>query len=424
LSPEDVPDGAPRLTLVLPTREYGFAQEVTLAAACLETSMKLETFALERWMTTWETVVAWDIAESGIYPLTTSELLELLPENVRTAARDELLDLRLGYTEARGTARLRSTIAETYEGVSPDDVLVTTGAIEANFLLFTTLLQPGDHVVAVYPAYQQLYSVAKAIGCEVTPWEVGRQQGRFAFDIDALERLVRPDTKMIVINTPHNPTGAILSEADLARIYDLAESVSALVLCDEAYRWLDLPEGPPLAPPMRNLGPRAISVGTVSKPFGMPGLRIGWIAATEQIARDCWSTRDYTSLSPAGPSDFLATLAIRHRDALIARNHEIVSRNLETADRWFAEHAGLAAWDRPRGGLLALVRYSAAAPSAEVAERLAADYSVMLAPGSAFGYEGHLRIGIGQRPDIFAEGLRRTAVCLQTFSAAPAMAAP
>lgn len=377
--------------------------------------MKLETFALERWMTTWETVVSFDIAESGIYPLTTAELLDLLPADEAAAAQEELLGLRLGYTEARGTERLRATLAETYENVSPDDILITTGAIEANFLLFTSLLESGDHVVAVYPAYQQLYSVARALGCDVSPWTISQRGQRFAFDIEELERLVRPETRMIVINTPHNPTGAILDQEDLQRVYGIAENAGALVLCDEAYRWLDIPEGEPLAPPMRNLGPRAISVGTVSKPFGLPGLRIGWIAATEEIASRCWSTRDYTSLSPAGLSDYLATVAIRNRQALIDRNHAIVRQNLETADQWFAEHADLAAWDRPRGGLLALVRYAADLPSSDVADRLARDFSVMLAPGSAFAYEHHLRVGIGQRPDIFAEGLRRAAICLRSL---------
>jgi len=378
--------------------------------------VKLETFALERWMTTWETVVSFDIAESGIYSLTTAELLNLLPDDERQSALEELMDLRLGYTEARGTERLRKELASTYGDLSADQILVTTGAIEANFLLFTSLLSPGDHVVAVFPAYQQLYSVAKAIGCDVTPWNVSQRAGSFAFDVDELERLVRQDTRLIVINTPHNPSGAILTQPDLQRIYSLAEASGARVLCDEAYRWLDMPDGTPLASPMRNLGPRAISVGTVSKPFGLPGLRIGWIAATEEITQACWSTRDYTSLSPAGLSDYLATIAVRNRDALIERNHRIVRQNLETADAWFARNSDLAAWDRPRGGLLALVRYSADRPSSEVADLLAREYSVMLAPGSAFGFESHLRIGIGQRPDVFAEGLERTATCLRSIS--------
>lgn len=382
--------------------------------------MKLEPFALERWMTIWETEVSYDIAESGIYPLTTREFLDLLPMDVRQTIHDEMLDLRLGYSEARGTLALRTELAKTYDGVSPDDILITTGAIEANFLLFTTLLKPGDHVVAVYPAYQQLYSVAKAIGCEMSPWSISQANHRFSFDIAELERLVRRDTRMIVVNTPHNPTGALLSQQDLERIYELGESVGALVLCDEAYRWLDLPGGPPLADPMRNLGPVAMSVGTVSKPFGLPGLRIGWIVATEAIARACWSTRDYTSLSPAGMSDYLARIALLHRDVLIARNHAIVEENLCVAEAWFEANADIVSWDRPRGGLLALVRYAAGIPSAQLADTLAAGHSVMLAPGSAFGYEGHLRIGIGQRPDIFAEGLRRTAAYLRVLTPNPA----
>jgi len=185
------------------------------------------------------------------------------------------------------------------------------------------------------------------------------------------------------------------------------------VLSDEAYRWLDIPGGEPLAPPMRDLGPRAISVGTFSKPFGLPGLRIGWIAGPAEVVQACWEARDYVSLSPGKLNDALATIAISLRDRIVARNHEIVSANLETADRWFAEHADLVSWSRPRGGLLALLRYDLDVPSNDLADRLAAEWSVMLAPGAAFGYEGYLRIGVGQRPDIFAEGLRRAGDCLE-----------
>jgi aspartate/methionine/tyrosine aminotransferase len=378
--------------------------------------LKVETFTLERWMSTWETVAKFDIAESGIYPLTTRELLDFLPSDKRRAVEDQLLDLRLGYTEARGTARLRADLAATYDDVSPDQILVTTGAIEANYLLVNSLLEASDHVVAVYPAYQQLYSVAKAVGCNVSLWKIVEDGGMYRFDLDELDRLVTPQTKMIVINTPNNPTGALLSVGDLKRIYALAESVDAWVLCDEAYRWLDIPGGEPLAPPMRNLGSRAISVGTVSKPFGLPGLRIGWLAATEEIVKACWSARDYISLSPGGHADFLASVALRVRDRIVARNHAIVQQNLDYAEGWFARHSELASWSAPRGGLLALLKYNVDLPSDEVANTLAADYSVMLAPGSTFEYEGHLRIGIGQTPAIFAEGLERTARCLEQLT--------
>ncbi len=378
--------------------------------------MKIETFALERWMTTWETQVEYDIAESGILPMTVNELLGLLPEGDRDATLAALLDTRLGYSEAPGSLELRSLLAATYRDTGPDEVLVTTGAIEANFLAFNTLLDPGDHVVAVYPAYQQLYSVPRAIGCDVSLWRL-RPENDFRYDLAELEALLRPNTKLIVVNTPHNPTGAMLSSADLARVHTLAAERGGWVLCDEAYRWLDVPGGDAFAPPVRDLGGQSISVGTFSKPFGLPGLRIGWLAAPADVVARCWAMRDYITLSPGKLNDALAVLAFRHRDRIVERTREIVAANLETAERWFAEQGGVASWTPPRGGLLALLRYELDIPSSELADRLAAEYSVMLAPGSAFGYEYHLRLGIGQHPDVFAEGLRRTAACFADLRA-------
>jgi aspartate/methionine/tyrosine aminotransferase len=379
--------------------------------------VRIEPFQLERWMTKYEVKVKWDIAESGIYPMSLREILDLLPTAERETELDRLLNLRLGYSEACGSAELRSLLAGTYENTSPDEILVTTGAIEANFLLLNELLSAGDRVVAVSPAYQQLHSVAKAIGCDVALWTL-RDDGGFHFDLDDLRALATPGTRMIVINTPHNPTGAMLSEQDLREIYALAEEIDAWVLSDEAYRWLDLPGSPPLAPPMRNLGPRAISTGTFSKPFGLPGLRIGWIAAPEDVVRRCWGLRDYISLSPGKLNDALAVLAFRHRNQIVERTRQIVAENLPFAECWFAENEDLVSWTPPRGGILALMKYQLDLPSLEVANLLAEDYSVMLAPGSAFGYEGYLRIGVGNSPAIFAEGLRQTARCLRDLSSA------
>ena len=373
--------------------------------------MKIETFALERWMTTYETRVDYDIAESGILPLTTNDLLALEPPAERDQSLARLLHLRLGYSEAPGSLELRSLLAKTYQDTGPEHVLVTTGAIEANFLLFNVLLDPGDHVVAVHPAYQQIHSVPKAIGCDLDLWRVRAEDG-FRFDLADLERLVTSRTKLIVVNTPHNPTGAMLSAGDLRRVYGLAASVGARVLGDEAYRWLAHAGGETLAPPVRDLGDRGISVGTLSKPFGLPGLRIGWLAADTELVARCWAMRDYVSLSPGKLNDALAVLALRHRDRLVARSQAIIAQNLATAHGWFAAHADLASWTPPRAGLLALLRYHVDVPSLALANRLAEEHSVMLAPGSAFGFEGHLRLGIGQDPAIFAEGLARTARCL------------
>jgi len=379
--------------------------------------MKIEPFALERWMTAYEMHVDYDIAESGIYPQTVQELLDMEPPEQREATLERLLTLRLGYSEACGNQELRTLLAETYERCGPDNILVTTGAIEANFLLFNVLLEPGDHVVAPYPAYQQLYGVPRALGCEVALWRIRPETG-FRYDVDDLERLLTPRTRLIVVNSPHNPTGALLSAADLERVYRLAESVGARILSDEAYRWLTMPGGEPLPPPVYNLGPLGISVGTLSKPFGLPGLRLGWLAAPTEIRNQCWGMRDYVSLSPGKLNDALAVLALRYRQAIIERNEAIIAANLARAKAWFAKHEGLLSWRPPRAGLLALLRYNLDYPSSDLANKLAEEYSVMLAPGSAFGFEYHLRLGIGQTPEVFAAGLERVSACFADLEAA------
>lgn len=378
--------------------------------------MRIETFELERWMTTYETEVEFDIAESGIYPLTVQELIDLAPEPERATLLTQVLETCLGYSEARGSQALREALAATYRATTPDEILVTTGAIEANFVLFNVLLNPGDHVVAVHPAYQQLYSVPRAINCDVDLWRLTPENG-FRFDLEALARLLKPTTKLVVINTPHNPTGARLTPDELQQIYSWVEQRGGWLLADEAYRWLELPGGEALAPPARDLGPRAISVGTFSKPFGLPGLRIGWFAAPAEIVAAGWALRDYITLSPGKLNDLLALHALRTREAITDRTRSIVERNLATARRFFAEHCESVRWTEPRAGLLALLSYGLDVPSLELANRLAEEYSVMLAPGSAFGYEHHLRLGVGQRPDIFETGLERFAACLSDLRA-------
>lgn len=376
--------------------------------------MPFETFALERWMTRWELDVDYDIAESGIIPLSLGDLYSLLDPPSRRHLEGELRDMPLGYSEARGTLALRTALANTYARATPEDILVTTGAIEANFLLFNTLLERGDHTVVVSPAYQQLHSVPRALGANVEPWSVVQETG-FAYDLDMLKSLVRDDTKLIVVNTPHNPTGAMLDPEQLQEVVRIADRVGAWILSDEAYRWLEHPDGPKLAPPLHDLYERAISVGTLSKPFGLPGLRIGWFAANAEIAAKAWGIRDYVSLSPAKMSDAIARVVIEQRDRILPRNAAIIHENLTTANHWFGEHADLVSWTPPRAGLLTMLRYNVDIPSLELADRLAHDARVMLAPGSSFGLEHHLRIGIGQHPDLFRVGLDRTSRCLREW---------
>jgi aspartate/methionine/tyrosine aminotransferase len=363
--------------------------------------MRIEPFALERWMTTWETEVTYDLAESGIQPMSVNELAALTGEQSRVA---EILDQPLLYSEACGTIEIRQLIAGLYSNTRPENVLVTTGAIEANFLLFNTLLIQGDEVVVVDPCYQQLASVPRALGCDVKLWKLTPENG-FQYDLDELQQLVSPRTRMIVINSPHNPTGSILSQSEMDQVYAIAESVGAWVLSDEAYRWLTLPDQPACAGPARDQGEFGLSVGTLSKPFGVPGLRIGWLVAPERVVKDCWSFRDYVSLSPGYLNDRLAQIVLTHRDTLMQRTQAIASGNLALVEQWIREREGLVDWVRPRGGLLGLLNYQMNISSVELADNLAKDASVMLAPGLAFGHEHHLRIGFGANPENFREGL-------------------
>ncbi|HYH11517.1 MAG TPA: aminotransferase class I/II-fold pyridoxal phosphate-dependent enzyme [Thermomicrobiales bacterium] len=377
--------------------------------------MRIETFALERWMTKWELLVTHDIAESGISPISIRELLDVARVDDPDAVIADAMADRQVYSEARGTEELRQTIAATYASVSTDDVLVTTGAIEANFLVYNALLDAGDHVVVTTPCYQQLVSIPRAIGCEVSEWAVAPESG-FQFDLDALEAMVTDRTKLIVINSPHNPTGSHLNQADLERIATIADAVGAWVLSDEAYRWLVHPGGAEQPSPMRDIYQRAVSVGTMSKFFGMPGLRLGWMAGTSELANQCWAIRDYTSLSPSKLSDRFAQIAVANHSCIQGRNAQIITANLEKARNWFADNEDIVSWTEPRAGLLAMMKVHGVDNTDALAERLAADAGVMLAPGSAFGLPGYLRIGIGQRPQIFAEGLDRAAPVIREFA--------
>lgn len=376
--------------------------------------MQIEPFALERWMTRWELVVTHDICESGIKPLSLGDVMGLIPASEAEVLEQRIHEMPLGYSEARGTEELRSVLASTYANTSCDDILITTGAIEANYLLFNVLLKAGDHVVVVDPAYQQLASVPKAIGCQVDHLSVVHDDGYY-YDLDELRGMVRPDTRLIVINTPHNPTGCMLSDSDLNEIVELARENNCWILCDEAYRWIEHPGGMAIPGPMRGRYEKGISVGTVSKPFGVPGLRIGWFAAPAEIAQAAWGIRDYVSLSPAKLSDLIATAVIRNREAIFARNREIIGANLAIANQWFADNADIVSWQAPKAGLLAMMRYAADLDSSTVADRLAGDVGVMLAPGDAFGMPGALRVGIGQDPRIFREGLEMTAQFLRSL---------
>jgi aspartate/methionine/tyrosine aminotransferase len=321
-----------------------------------------------------------------------------------TDIRRQMEELVLTYDETPGTRELRTSLARLYD-VEADEILVTNGAIEANYLLFQTLVSPGDVVVVMFPAYQQLYEVAGALGAEVRRWEL-RFEEKFRPNLEALRDLIDERTQLIVINTPHNPTGAALTGEELRQILKWADEVGAYVLSDETYQGIQLYEGQTWAPPARTLSSLGISVGTLSKSLGLAGLRIGWIAATPELIEECWAYRDYSSISCSRLSDFLAVCALSLRSRLIERAVGIARHNLGVLRDFMADHTEHFDFVPPQAGLLTFPRLKQSSDSRQFCRELSTKKGVLLVPGWAFEVESFLRIGFGEDPELFQTGLQ------------------
>ncbi|MBI4563114.1 MAG: aminotransferase class I/II-fold pyridoxal phosphate-dependent enzyme [Planctomycetes bacterium] len=367
--------------------------------------MQIRTFLVERWMSTYENDIRFNLAESSIKQLTLDELLSLAEQNGAPDIRRRMHRLVLTYDETRGTRELREAIATHYPGATAENVLVTNGAIEANYLLFHTLVRPGDTVITPFPAYQQLYSVAEAIGANVKHWEIKEENG-YVPDVADLDALLDDRTRLIVVNTPHNPTGGVFTEEQVRAVFARAEEIGARVLSDETYQGISLDEKP-LCPPAYSLSDKMISVCTASKNLGLAGLRIGWIVADADLVQRCWHYRDYTSISSGRLSDFLALIAVKHRPQLIERACRIARKNFQVADAFMQSHAELFHYIPPRAGLLMFPRLKRTRDSVAFCRDLIKEQGVLLVPGQAFEKEGYIRMGYGDDIELLQEGLER-----------------
>jgi aspartate/methionine/tyrosine aminotransferase len=302
----------------------------------------------------------------------------------------------LGYTESQGAPTLRQAIAAIYTTMTPDEVLVHTGAEEAIFLLMHAALQAGDHVVVHWPCYQSLFEIARSIGCQVTPW-TAREENNWRLDLDELRAGLRPTTRLIVLNTPHNPTGYLMSAADFDALNRLAAERDILLFSDEVYRESEHNSAARL-PAACDLGAHAVSLGVLSKTYGLPGLRIGWVATHRRELLDKMAgLKDYTTICNSAPSEFLAELALRHRHTLARRNVAIITHNLEILDAFFARYPERFVWQRPAAGPIAFPRLLGAEIE-PFCERLAREAGVLLLPGVAYADSGnHFRIGFGRK---------------------------
>jgi aspartate/methionine/tyrosine aminotransferase len=378
--------------------------------------MRVEPFAMERMQSTYENLVDYNLSESGVHPLTLGELVD------DAAGRDALLAEPLRYIQSNGTVPLREIVAALYPGATADHVQVTNGGSEANYITTWNLAGPGDEVVLMVPNYMQTWGLARAFGADVKPWPLvlDGAPARWRMDLDALERLVTPRTKLIIVCNPNNPTGARFEAADLDRLCTIAARHGAWILSDEIYRGAER-DGRETASAWGR-SERVIVTSGLSKAYGLPGLRIGWIVAPPALVAALWSYHDYTTIAPGALSDVLARRALEpaRRARILERTRAILNRNYPVITGWLDSHGGLFSYAPSDAGAIVYARYHHAINSTELVTRLRTEKSVLIVPGDHFGMDGYLRLGYGDRTDYLRAGLDRLHELLVELAVAPA----
>jgi hypothetical protein len=365
--------------------------------------MRVDEFAMERMQSTYENQVDFNLSESGVHPLTLGELVD------DDASRTALLAEGLRYTQSNGTLGLRSAIAALYRDATTDHVQVTNGGSEANYITTWNLVEPGDEVVLMVPNYMQTRGLARAFGGVVKEWPLVQRgtPARWRADIDALERLVTTRTKLIIVCNPNNPTGARIDADDLDRIGAVASRHGSWILSDEIYRGAEL-DGRE-TPSLWGRYERAIVTSGLSKAYGLPGLRIGWVVAPPALVHKLWSYHDYTTISPGALSDTLARRALQpdRRAKILARTRSILTRNYPIIAAWLDGHGGLFTYVPPDAGAIVYVHYAHGINSTDLVNRLRLEKNVLIVPGDHFGMDGYLRIGFGDQTAYLESGLGR-----------------
>lgn len=353
--------------------------------------MKLRPFFLERYFARHEFSAPYLLSSSDCDGWSQAEVLATADPEAR-----RLWDgLTLGYTESRGLPALRQEVASLYKGVDHDQVLLAAPQ-ELVWLAMNALLAPGDHVVCTHPGYQSLYEIALALGCEVDRWQPNEKEG-WRFDVDGLARLLKPSTKLVIVNFPHNPTGALPSSAEFARLIELLRGRGIRLFSDEMYRFLEVDPAQRL-PSACEVYERSLSLGGMSKAFGMAGLRLGWLVVKDRAVYERLAElRDYTTICNAAPSEVLALMGLRAKDAVLARHRERIVRNLSLLDDFFSRNAESFRWVRPKAGTVGFPALLGNEPPEAFCDRLVREAGVVLLPSSVFEYDPpHVRFGFGR----------------------------
>ncbi len=353
--------------------------------------MLIPPFKLERYFAKYEFAARYILCASDCESLSVKDLLGMEP-----GAEESFGKLRLGYTESPGSPELRGEISGLYRTVTPDGILVHSGAEEAIFLFLHAALSAGDHAVVHSPCYQSLCEVARSIGCGVTPWRARESEG-WALDPDELESALKPNTRVVIINTPHNPTGFLMERSAFSETVEICRERGITLFSDEVYR--ESEHDPALRlPPACDMSETAVSLGVMSKTYGLPGLRIGWVATRNAgLLSRMAAQKDYTTICNSAPSEFLSCVALRHREEIVGRTLAVIRENLEVLDGFFSRNADAFLWKRPKAGSIAFPRLLGE-NIASFCHELVTEAGVLLLPGTMFEDDGnHFRIGFGRK---------------------------
>ena len=364
--------------------------------------MKYHPFVMERWQSTYEHRVRFNLSESGVHPLSVTELLSLADLHPDT------LDVRLGYGQSNGSDELRSLIADLYIDATEASVLVTTGGAEANFTACWELMEAGTSVAVMLPNYMQIPGLLESFGARIHPFHLVEENG-WQPDLNELEQGLRDGARFILVTNPNNPTGAILDDSSMSGIVTLADRYGAWILADEVYRGAEL--SGPETPSFWGLHDRVLVTNSLSKAYGLPGLRIGWVVGPAEMTEALWGRTDYTTITPASLSDVLACAALRPdtRLKILKRTRKILTDNYSLLSSWLDAQEGMFSYRSPDAGAICYTGYRPSINSSEFAETLRTEMDLLLVPGDHFGMDHYLRLGFGLPVNELEEALERLA---------------
>ena len=369
----------------------------------------IDPFEMERYQSLYWHVVDYDLSESGVTPMTIRELLG------PAADGEAFLATALGYPLSEGSHEARANIAEWYPTATPGNVTLVNGGSEANFLTLWTLLEPGDRLAFMLPNYLQGKGLGRNFAGRTDPFKLKLRGGRWALDLEGLERAVGPKTKAVMVCNPNNPTGAVLTEAEMEAVIDVASRVGAWIVADEIYRGAEVDTDVTTPTFWGRYGKVVITSG-LSKAFAMPGLRVGWAVAPPELIQEIWARHDYTTLTPGMVSDRLAAFAMmpQVRENILARTRAIIRANLPPLEGWIAAHPSFT-YARPVAGAIAYVKVDLPIRStSELVDRIRQEQSVLLVSGEMFGLKKGIRIGFGFDIEHTLKGLARADETLAT----------